>query len=239
MSSHAEGRYYDMSDWRLNRLPWGGKLAVSAFLVAIGVGYLFAVAQLRHSHGSLTYSQVVRDYYGRPSARESIDLYWANVRSGLTSLWRNGDRDATDGLAQYSDLLGRATSLDHLRDLIDDLHETELMVKLGIPSVAQIVSLGHTHTFGHAAFFMPICALVLFVSLPWSVKGVVATIPLLGVIFDYPAVYLTRVAAPEFAGVVIAAGLLMGVGYVACFAILAVEMWVMPFTRGKRRRSVD
>lgn len=228
-----------MADWKLKQLPWGGKLAVSTFLVAIGVGYLFALAQLHQSHGSLTYSQVVRDYYGRPSVRKSIDLYWADACSELISRWMSGERNATGELARHSDLLSRATSLDQLQSLIDDQHETELMVKLGIPSVAEIVSLGHTHTFGHAAFFMPICALVLFVSLPWSVKGVVASIPLLGVIVDYPSVYLTRVIAPEFAGLVILAGLMMGIGYVVCFVILAVEMWVLPFFRNKRNRPVN
>lgn len=238
-----------MEDWNIRKLPFGGKLAVSVFLCAVGVGYLFALGQLINKHGEPTYGNVVRDYYGTPAMRDSIDAYWAGVRKTLVEKWNAGERGQTkrperqstelslDDLEaldeptgagmpeEFTRMLASAGSLDRLESMIESEHESDLQVKLGIPTVSSLVSLGHTHTFGHLGFLMPVSVLLLFTSLPWTTKGVLACVPLVGIILDYPSALLTRLVAPEFALVLMLAGALMGVGFLIGFVVGMYDLW--------------
>jgi hypothetical protein len=246
-----------MTELTLNRLPTGAKVVAGFFMVTIGVGYLFALGQLKNVHGEVSYSQIVRDYYGRPALRDSLDAHWAALRDEAVTKWEAGERgsqqstNAVVGTLNLDDLdmfdrpavaspvdrlLRRATSTEHLQEVIDQEHESDLMVKLGIPSVAHVVQLGHTHTFGHAAFFLPVCILMLLTSLPWNIKGIIASAPLLGIILDYPSALMTRLFAPEFAMSLMLGGTLMGLGFLACFTLVMFDLWVKPYLDKRRDR---
>ena len=72
-----------MPDLNLSRLHWGGKLAATAFLCAVGVGFIFSTLQITTHHGGMGYGDIVADYYGEPAMRDSLDAYWAGVKADL------------------------------------------------------------------------------------------------------------------------------------------------------------
>lgn len=243
-----------MDGWRLYRLPRAVKVVVTLYILTIGVGLLFALVQVRNREGKrITYDAVVRHFYGPPAARDSIDQYWTSVETALVKRYDSGDRglsprsaaaatgalslddldsfgapvaDKTPSAGEHADLLAKARSVDGLRALISEQHDADLSAELGIQTSAQLVSLGHTHTFGRAAFLLPISFVILMTWLPWGWKGAFAVIPLIGVVIDYPAQLLTRFVAPEFAWFILLAGGLMAVGYILGFALGLWELWI-------------
>ena len=210
-----------MHDWELSRLHWAGKLAITAFLCAVGVGFIFSTMQVSNQHGGISYRTVVESYYGEPVLRDSLDQYWAGAERDLVAAYSKGE--APEG--PHAALLRQARSEAHLRYLIDERHQRDLLVYLGIPGVKALVSLAHTHTFGHVAFLFPVSLIVLLTGLPWTWKGLIAAAPHVGVILDYPSAIATRVLAPEFAAVLIFAGALMGLGYLAGFVVTVYDLW--------------
>lgn len=243
-------------NWTLNGMPFGAKVAATALIGAIGVGYLFALAQLQNRHGNLGVGKVARDYYGAPSLRDSLDAHWDAMRESLSARWDSGDRgsltqesSATGGAFSLDDLAGfddaetsgvgdgllrRARSREHLEELVEQERNTDLIVNLGIPSNAQLVSLGHTHTFAQSAFFLPVAVLILLTSLPWTAKGLLAALPYIGIMLEFPSAMLTRNVSPAFAVLMLLAGGLMAAGYLACFVLALFELWVRPLVGGRR-----
>ncbi len=233
-----------MQGWELSKLHWAGKTAITAFLCAVGVGFIFSTLQITTHHGGIGYRAIADDYYGDAAMRDSLDRYWADVATDLLDRYRQGPEsqepeetpmtfsvDDLDELesrtrrGEHESLLREARSEAHLKRLIDERHERDLIVQLGIPSVKGLISLAHTHTFGHVAFLFPVSLLVLLTGLPWKRKGLVAAAPHVGVILDYPSALATRLVAPEFALVLILAGVLMGLGYLAGFILTLYELW--------------
>jgi hypothetical protein len=225
-----------MNDWTLSNLPVGGRIAVSAILCAIGVGFLFSTAQINFEHGGMSYGAVVRNYYGPPKMRDDLDATWERRRAELVQRWEAGRRGvsaekAEGGVATdlddldapapspYDGLLARARSVGHLERLIEQEHKTELELKLGIPSLGHLVSLGHTHTFGHVAFLAVVSLRPLTTSLPWTWKGLIAAIPHVGIMIGYPSALATRLWAPEFGLLLMLGGFLMAAGFFAGFVV--------------------
>ena len=220
-----------MNDWTLRQLPWGGRLALTAIMCAIGVGFIFSTLQIRYHQGGLSYGNVVEEYYGEPAERAEIEARWQATREDLVTKWNAGLRGETPDSAgaqapgPNDRILARARSLDHLLALINREERTDLEVRLHVPNVAELISLGHVHTFGHVAFLIPVSLFVLLTWLPWKWKGLLAALPHIGVIFDYPSAVLTRVVAPEFAALLMLAGFLMGGGFAVSYVVLMYELW--------------
>ncbi|MDP6126032.1 MAG: hypothetical protein QGH20_09795 [Candidatus Latescibacteria bacterium] len=242
----------------LGRLPISARIAITGYLAVIGVGYLLSMAQMRLSYTEQGVGAMIAHYHGEPARRDSIDAHWATLRADLLARYGtentktekvepSGDEVMDLGAFDFfapmevdptAKTLELATSREDLLVRINEEHNRDLEITLQIPSVAHLISMGHNHTFGHAAFFVPLVVLVLFSSMETRPKTILAAAPFVGILFDYPMAIAARLWSPVFAVILIIGGAVMAISYTVIFVRALYELWFGPEARSGDAEAV-
>ena len=220
------------------------KVLASAFLLTIGVAYLFALAYLylidvepHTKHGMGLVAAVIMKYYGQrdttkleAAVRGPMAEYVSDSqRRQLTQWIRQGAGEAD--FVKVQPILTQAcaechsassgTGLPPLTSYAEVARYTE--VDLG-QSMKSLVRVSHIHLFGMSFIFVLTSLIFAFSEIPASVRALLVAIPFVAIWLDIGSWWFTK-HDPIFAYIVIGGGLLMGLSLALQIGIALYDMW--------------
>ncbi len=221
------------------------KILDSMFLIAMAIGYVFAMLHLYFTHqgldgkAGLSVEDVRIGYYGKheqtrlgtaiqgpmsgnfPSdTSRQVVIDWieqgAKKESFETDIKPILDENCIVCHSPASGLgLPPLTSYDKVK---------ALTVSDTGASIQSLVRVSHIHMFGIAFLLFFVGRIFILCELPVVLKRVLVAIPFITMITDIFGWYLTKVF-PGFAVIVVIAGALMGVSFMLQIAISLLQMW--------------
>lgn len=205
----------DIFDLRLSQMPMPAKLLLTAVLMTLGTGYLFAISNIALKIG-FTQQEVALRYYGNESSREALQALEED-EAGTTE----------SGIVE-----GETLSFDDLEQ--DDAIASEAIVS--IPTMETLVSEGHFHLFGYTSIFF-LCGLVLlFAEINPTLKNILIVAPFVASVLDIWSMLLTRFIGPGWAWLLIISGMIMSLSFLLVFVIGISQLW---FTRAARENEIS
>lgn len=233
----------------LRKLTLPLKVLASAFLLTIGVAYLFALAYLylievepHTKHGMGLVAAVIMKYYGQrdttrleAALRGPMGEYVSDSQRKQLIQWiRQGAGEAD--FVKVQPILTQAcaechsassgTDLPSLTSYAEVARYTE--VDLG-QSIKSLVRISHIHLFGMSFIFMLTSLIFVFSGISASVRALLVAIPFLAIWLDIGSWWFTK-RDPIFAYIVIGGGALMGLSLALQIGISLYDMWL---ARGK------
>lgn len=236
----------------LRDLPTALKALLTAFLLTLGLAYLFGLAYIflvdiepHQQMGMGLIESTITKYYGHrgntkleESLRGSMAEYVSGGEKDKILGWiRDGATE--EGYVEVKPILDAkcvnchtpATGLP-IVPLTDFAEVSEVtQVDLGIP-IRRLVSVSHTHLFGISFIFLLSGAIFALSGINRLFKVIVVTLPFVAIWVDIGSWWFTKYE-PAFAYTVIIGGLLMGLSLIVQILISIGEMWF------KRRGRVD
>lgn len=177
--------------YRIRQFPLPAKVMVVGYLLALGLAYVYALANIALVVG-LSPRDIAVHYYG---AAEKVQ-----PKAAAPQGEQGVDLDAMSGGSGSNDSAG----FEHPQ-----------------PSLKNLVTEGHFHLFGMTSFFFGLTLLGLFTSFRDNVKAFFVGFPYIAVIVDNLSFMATRFIGPKLAFLTAAAGGLMGLTFtILWFAIL-------------------
>ena len=196
-------------DLRLRQMPVVIKLLFTAVLLTLGMGYIFAVANVALSVG-VSQVDIVEHYWGDPEVREAVER-------------QNAETSEPEAVEE---------------EMSFDEMESDLTLSqpaLAIPSFDSLVTEGHFHMFGFAMIFF-ICGLIIsFAEMSTKLKGLLIVAPFVGSVFDIWSTLLTRFVGLHFSWMLMASGSLMATSFAVIFFVAMYQMWFS----GRRLKNVS
>lgn len=191
------------------------KLLLTAVLMTLGTGYLFAISNIALKIG-FTQQEVALRYYGNESSRDAL---------------RELEEDTGDA-TESGVVEGETFSFDDLEQ--DDAIASEAIVS--IPTMETLVSEGHFHLFGYTSIFF-LCGLVLlFAEINPTLKNTLIVAPFVASVLDIWSMLLTRFIGPGWAWLLIISGMIMSLSFLLVFVIGISQLW---FTRAARKNELS
>ncbi|MFQ5581623.1 MAG: hypothetical protein ACE5F3_03225 [Mariprofundaceae bacterium] len=217
----------------------------SMFLLAIGLGYLFAMVHLYFSHQG-------RD--GQPGLSVEdvrIAYYGEHQRTRLGAALNGsmaGNLEFPDQKQIIFDWIANGTNVDEFNDKIAPIFNNNCVMchsqasGMGLPpltnyeealemtkadtgaSVQSLVRVSHIHLFGIAFILFFVGRIFILCEMPVMVKRITVGIPFFAMLLDIMSWYITK-AFPGFAIVVVIAGGLMGISFAAQVLVSLYQMW--------------
>jgi hypothetical protein len=230
-------RFYDIS--------LSERILNSAFLLTIGIGYAFALANLYYTHQGrdgrrgLSVQDVMIAYHGS-SHRTRLEAAINGIME--PNLKYKSDKEvivkwihAGAGEAEYREriapILNRDCILCHspainpnLPDLTSYAGVSEVAAKSSGASLPALIRVSHIHLFGIAFILYFIGRIFILADIDVTVKRITVAIPFVAMLLDVAAWYITKYV-PGFAYLVVAAGALMGVSMGAQIVVSLYQMW--------------
>lgn len=233
------GRYLRFHDISLSE-----RILNSAFLLAIGIGYCFALANLYYTHQGrdgvrgLSIEDVVIAYHGavnRTRLEEAINgimepnLKYKNDKEIILKWIHNGANEPEYN-EQVAPIFNRDCVICHTPAVNPSL--PNLTTYLGAQEVARsdsaslpiLIRVSHIHLFGIAFILYLIGRIFILSDINAILKRIIVVIPFFALFVDVASWYVTRYF-PSFAYVVVCAGALMGVSMGAQILISLYYMW--------------
>lgn len=229
---------------RFRNLSISEKILNTCFLVAIGIGYLVALAHMYSTHQwhdgrpGLSIDDVMINYHGSP---EQTRLGSAIKGVMASNLKYKSDQDVIlewiqNGAAEpeYNDhiapILNRDCIVCHspavnpsLPNLTHYAGVTEVAHAGGV-SFPSLLRVSHIHLFGIAFVLFFIGKLFILCDMNVTVKRVLVMIPFAAMLVDILSWFITK-DVPKFAYVVVASGALMGVSMGLQILVSIYQMW--------------
>ncbi len=181
---------------RLAGLPLPARLLLTAVLMTLGTGYLFALTNVALKVG-FTSDDVALHYYGNETSRKALE-------------------PAPEAGAGEEE---EALSFDDLDAAVPD----EPIVS--VPTVEALVTEGHFHLFGYTSIFFLCGLVILFAALPLWLKNTLIVAPFAASVLDIWSMLLTRFFGPDFAWMLMISGFVMALSFVCVFVIGIYQMW--------------
>ena len=191
---------------RLSNLPSPARLLLTAMLLTLGTGYLFAITNVVLKVGILP-DEVVVHYYGNEASRQALQ-----------------DIEASNQIGEEGGVVEEeAFSFDDLEE-VTGLSDEPIVP---VPTLETLISEGHFHLFGYTSIFF-LCGLVVLLATlkPWF-KGTLIIAPFVASVFDIWSMLLTRFVGPSFSWMMIISGTVMAVSFIVVFLIGIYQMWFM------------
>jgi Na+-translocating ferredoxin:NAD+ oxidoreductase RnfG subunit len=196
-------------DTRLANLGMSAKLLLTAALLTLATGYLFAIGNVTTKVGFLP-EEVALKYYGNEASRQALEEL------------QNPDETETSGVEEEE-----AFSFDDL-DEAPGMSDEKLVP---VPTFETLVSEGHFHLFGYTSIFF-ICGLIMLMAdLPGWFRNVIIVAPFLASVLDIWSMLLTRFIGPGFSWMLIISGAVMGLSFGCVFVIAMKQLW---FSKARR-----
>ena len=236
----AQQRYSRFSDISVSE-----KILNTVFLLTIGLGYLFALANLYYTHQGrdnkpgLSIDDVMIMYHGSHSQ--------TRLGSAINGIMEPNLKFKTDKDVIHKWLSDGATEEGYKSDIAPILnrdcvichnptanpHLPNLTTFIGVSEVAQagggaplpvLIRVGHIHIFGIAFILFFIGKLFLLCEMNVYLKRITVVIPFFAMLLDVMSWFITK-TIPEFAYVVIGSGALMGISMAMQILVSVYQMW--------------
>ena len=220
------------------------KVLASAFLLTIGVAYLFALAYLylidvepHTKHGMGLVAGVIMKYYGQrdttrleAALRGPMEEYVSDSQRKQLIQWiRQGAGEAE--FVKVQPILTQACAECHSASsgtglpLLTSYAEVARYTKVDLgQSMKSLVRVSHIHLFGMSFIFMLTSLIFVFSDMPPSVRAFLVTIPFLAIWLDIGSWWFTK-HDPIFAYIVIGGGVLMGLSLALQIGLSLYDMW--------------
>ncbi len=226
------------------------KMLDTMFLITIGIGYFFALANLYYTHQGrdgkpgLSMDDVIDAYYGshnqtrlgaaingpmepnlpNEAAKRTI-LDW--IQHGATKKeWEEKVKPIMDNNCIVCHSAQSGLPIPHFTKYENVVALTKTDTGATIPTLVRV---SHIHLFGIAFILFFVGRIFILCEIPVLLKRTVMVVPFVFLLMDISSWYVTKII-PGFAYVVVTAGGLLGVSL--GFQIL-VSLWQMWFYRPK------
>jgi len=230
-------RFYDISV--------SERILNSAFLLTIGIGYAFALANLYYTHQArdgrrgLSVQDVMIAYHGS-THRTRLEVAINGIME--PNLKYKSDKEVIvkwihsgAGEAEYHALIAPILNRDcvvchtpainpNLPDLTRYAGVSEVAAKSSGATLPALIRVSHIHLFGIAFILYFIGRIFILAEMNVTVKRITVAIPFVAMLLDVAAWYITK-SIPGFAYVVVAAGALMGISMGAQILVSLYQMW--------------
>jgi hypothetical protein len=230
-------RFYDISV--------SEKILDSMFLIAIGMGYLFAMAHLYYSHQGrdgkpgLSVEDVRIAYYGlhqQTRLGAALNGSMGNnleypEQKEIIFQWIENGTDVDEFNARVAPILRDNCIMCHSEASgmglppLTNYEEVKELTKMDTgASIQSLVRVSHIHMFGIAFILFLVGRIFILCEMPVIVKRITVAIPFIAMLIDIISWYITKII-PEFAVVVVIAGALMGVSFGTQILVSLYQMW--------------
>jgi hypothetical protein len=234
-------------DTTLSHLPTPVKVLFSGYLMAVGIGYLFALIQILFTHGmadgkfGLSIDDIVYSYYGNRSGTvlekklngsmkdnaseiERFEIIqWVRNGAPITEYSTSGVRQIVENRcvichnAQASDIPD-FTRFEQIKALTTQDEGT---------TFASLIRVSHIHLFGISFIFMFVGIIFSFAATTSELNKCIAIgMPYVFLVVDILSWWLTKMN-PMFAWLVILAGAGMAMAFAFMWFVAFKEMWFM------------
>ena len=232
-------------DTRLRELPVSVKVLDTCFLIAVGIGYLFAMLHTLYTHqghdgrAGLSVEDIRIAYYGKHQQTRlgamingSMGIYLPDrAEKDRIVHWIENGADEAGYNADVRPILVRNCTVCHSSAspmAVTPLESYEDLKRLAVTdtgaSIQTLVRVSHIHMFGIALILFMVGRIFVLSELPSSLKALMVAIPFIAVMLDIFSWYLTK-WLPGFAVVVYVSGILMGVSVMGQVLISIRQMW--------------
>lgn len=214
------------------------------FLLAIGIGYLFALANLYYTHqardgmAGLSIEDIMIAYHGAPSKTRleaaingimEPNLKYKGDKDVILKWLREGASEA-GYQDQVAPILNRDCIMCHNPESnpalpnLTSFDGVSGVARVGGASLPALIRVSHIHLFGIAFILYFIGRIFLLCEMNRYLKRIIVAIPFLAMFLDIAAWFITRYY-PGFAYVVVAAGGLMGLSMGGQILVSLYQMW--------------
>ncbi|MDQ6964133.1 MAG: hypothetical protein Q9M13_04340 [Mariprofundales bacterium] len=222
------------------------KMLDSMFLITIGIGYLFAIANLYFTHQGLdgepglSITDVIYSYYGSHNQTRlgaaingPMEANLPNEAAKQTILsWIQhgaGEQEFNDKVKPIMDencimchSAESGMSIPHFTEYSNVVALTETDTGATIPALVRV---SHIHLFGIAFILFFVGRIFILCEIPVLLKRTVMVVPFIFLLMDISSWYITKII-PEFAYVVVAAGGLLGISLGFQILMSLWQMWL-------------
>jgi hypothetical protein len=232
---------------RFSNISISERILNTCFLLAIGIGYLVALANIYYTHQGrdgkpgLSVKDVMINYHGSPD-QTRLGTAIKGVMEG--NLKYKSDKDVILKWIQSGAL--EPEYIDHIAPVLNrdcvTCHSPAVNPSLpdltNYTGVAQVASAGgvslpclirisHIHLFGIAFILFFVGKIFILCEMNAIVKRAVVIIPFAAMLIDILSWFITK-SIPSFAYVVVASGGLMGVSMGLQIVLSVSQMWFYP-----------
>jgi len=230
---------------RFTDLSVSERMLFTIFLITIGLGYFFALANTYYTHANrdgkpgLSVEDIKIAYYGK----SDITRLGAGLNGGMAdNLEFPRQKDVIFKWIENG--ADEATFNDKIAPILNEncigCHSVES--GMGLPpltsykkvreltktdtgaSIKTLVRVSHIHMFGIAFILFFVGRIFVLSEIPVTLKRVMVLVPFLAILLDILSWFLTKLM-PDFAYVVIISGGLMGVSLAAQILTSIYQMW--------------
>ncbi len=215
------------------------------FLIAIGLGYLFAMGHLyfsnqgRDGEAGLSVEDVRIAYYGKhQQTRLGAALNGAmggNLefpeQKKIIFDWIEAGKDVDEFNDKVAPIFNESCVMCHSEASgmgLPPLTNYEEVLKLTEmdtgASIQSLVRVSHIHLFGIAFILFFVGRIFILCEMPIMVKRITVAIPFIAMLLDIFSWYITKVF-PGFAYVVVISGALMGIAFGIQILVSLYQMW--------------
>jgi len=229
---------------RFNDISLSEVILNSAFLLSIGIGYLFALTNLYYTHqnrdgkAGLSISDIEAAYYGSQkqtrleTAINGImepNLKYKSDKEVILR-WLHNGAGVSEYDSQVAPIVNRDCITCHSHDTNPSL--PDLTNYAGLSAVAHggaaglpaLVKISHIHLFGISFILYFVGKIFILSNINPIAKRIIVAIPFMAMLLDVLSWYITRLA-PNFAYVVVIAGALMGISITLQIIVSLYQMW--------------
>lgn len=234
-------------DTTLSYLPTPVKVLFSGYLIAVGIGYFFALIQILFTHGmadgkfGLSIDDIVYSYYGNRSGTvlekklngSMKDMASETERFEIIQWVRNGAAITTYSASGIKQIVETRCTACHNAEAsgIPDFTKFEQLKARTTEdegaTFASLIRVSHIHLFGISFIFMFVGIIFSFAtSTSDTIKCVAIGMPYVFLVVDILSWWLTKMN-PMFAWLVILAGAGMAMSFAFMWLVALREMWLM------------
>jgi hypothetical protein len=221
------------------------KILNTVFLLTIGLGYLFALANLYYTHqgrdgkAGLSINDVMIMYHGSHTQTRlgaAVNgIMEANLKyksdKEVILRWLQSGAEEAGYTTTIAPILNRDCIICHTPSISPNL--PNLTNYAGVLEVSKpgggaplpvLIRVGHIHIFGIAFILFFIGKLFILCEMNRSLKRIAVVIPFAAMLVDVISWFITK-TIPEFAYVVIGSGALMGISMAMQILLSIYQMW--------------
>lgn len=248
-ASAHRARNYKMKypDTTLTHIPIPVKVLFSGYLIAVGIGYFFALIQILFTHGmadgkfGLSIDDIVYSYYGNRSGTvlekklngSMKDMASEIERFEIIQWVRNGapiTEYSTSGVKQTVESRCVICHNEQAAGIPDFTKFEQLKARTTQDegaTFASLIRVSHIHLFGISFIFMFVGIIFSFAATTTdTIKCIAIGMPYVFLVVDILSWWLTKLN-PMFAWLVILAGAGMAMSFTFMWFVSIKEMWFM------------
>ena len=229
---------------RFRNISVSEKILNTCFLLAVGIGYLVALANMYYTHqghdskAGLSINDVMINYHGSPDQTRlgaaikgpmEANLKYKSDKEVILK-WIQNNASEEEYHDHIATILNRDCIACHspavnpsLPDLTHYSGVTEV-AHAGGASVPFLIRVSHIHLFGIAFILFFIGKIFILCDMNVIVKRITVIIPFVAMFLDILSWFITK-SVPEFAYVVVASGALMGISMSLQILTSIYQMW--------------